>query len=226
MGAKTPESAGIAIHALGDSFSHRYLGHEARTYAGPLGHVRDWHEPDEIHGRPEVFRAYVAELATALGQRMGRDVSAEQVAVIEDRLMVGLEAAKRERAQMTEEWRRQTEEPLRLPAGAQLYWPPPTTEQRRASGFHGPSMNELTVKQFALIAEESASGGVLLRPEPLAPGPLDHEGSEPGNIRAFYDANNTPISDDAASAEAGKLNSAVDDILKVKPRKRVDETLR
>ncbi|MGQ0802168.1 MAG: RHS repeat-associated core domain-containing protein, partial [Pseudomarimonas sp.] len=224
LNAKTAESAGVAIHALGDSFSHRDIDDEQRSYSGPLGHLVDMHAPDEIHRRPELFKAYVAELATTLGQRMGKDVSAEEISAIQGRLMAGLDAAKQERSRLVENWERRTAAPPKLAPGAQLYWPVPTTEQRRASGYRGPSMGDLTIKQFALIAEEAANGEVLLRPERSAPGRMDHEGAERRNLRALYEANSLPLSDEAVSDQANRLDSAVDDLSSL--RREIDEALR
>lgn len=54
---------------------------------------------------------------------------------------------------------------------------------------------------------------MLLRLERPKPGLLDQEGDQRRNLRAFYEANNEHLSDEAASNKASRPDSAVDDLL-------------
>lgn len=55
---------GLAIHAFGDSFSHRNRSDETLMYSSGLGHavdlfkIRDPHAADHIHVRPELYCKY------------------------------------------------------------------------------------------------------------------------------------------------------------------------
>jgi RHS repeat-associated protein len=70
--------AGIAIHRLGDTYSHRVMGKKDRTddatlYKEGLGHF--WHgtAPDEIHRRPDLYQDYATDLARTLATRLHGD---------------------------------------------------------------------------------------------------------------------------------------------------------
>ena len=62
---------GLALHAFGDSYSHRKIGDESVMYSSGWGHLSDMHEPDEIANRPDLYRTYVKDLYAVLQQRSG-----------------------------------------------------------------------------------------------------------------------------------------------------------
>jgi len=77
MGALTSWQKGLLIHALGDSYAHTYNDNGIiGAYGWPNGHgpgsvpghrTDGGHWPDLIGNRPELYKAYVAQLYTSLG---------------------------------------------------------------------------------------------------------------------------------------------------------------
>lgn len=70
--------AGVLIHLLADSFSHRKMDGNERTEKAKLygdnhgfGHGLAGTDPDEIHRRPELYSDYTEKLAETLSDRRG-----------------------------------------------------------------------------------------------------------------------------------------------------------
>ncbi len=68
---------GVAIHPLGDSFSHRKLSDESKTYSPFFGHLEDGVDPDVIHNRKDLYFGYVETLAIALSEKTGAKMTKE-----------------------------------------------------------------------------------------------------------------------------------------------------
>ena len=62
---------GLALHAFGDSYSHRRMDDPSVMYSQNIGHLEDMHKPDEIAERPDLFKQYAADLYAILQQRSG-----------------------------------------------------------------------------------------------------------------------------------------------------------
>lgn len=60
---------GLALHAFGDSYSHRELGNESKMYDPGWGHGRHGVKPDEIFRRQNLYREYAEHLYTILEDR-------------------------------------------------------------------------------------------------------------------------------------------------------------
>jgi len=71
IGAKDLAITGVAIHRLGDTFSHRRIDDESKLYVTGDGHRKDGHKPDQIHLRPRLYGEYVSVLATTLAKKRG-----------------------------------------------------------------------------------------------------------------------------------------------------------
>ena len=63
---------GVGLHAYGDSFAHRTLADGGSMYAGPRGHLFDWHAPDELPSRPDLYQRYVRELYGLVTGKLNR----------------------------------------------------------------------------------------------------------------------------------------------------------
>ncbi|MFN7941174.1 MAG: RHS repeat-associated core domain-containing protein [Thermoanaerobaculia bacterium] len=75
-------SFGFQLHRLGDSFSHRELGNEAKLYDPGFGHGEELNEgtsPDTIQRRPDLYLTYVRTLATVLAARSGTSLSTSKL---------------------------------------------------------------------------------------------------------------------------------------------------
>lgn len=190
------ESAGVAAHLLGDSFSHRKVDNESKKYKGWLGHLWDWTSPDEIHRRPELYREYVGTLAQSLAKQSGAEVSPERILEIQEKMMSSLESAKHENLKNMAEWDDRTRYATHDPM------------------YQGPSMSELTTKHFARVAEEAADGRTLLRPERTGPGHFSHSGDEVDNLRTLYKEGGVEATEVELRQKAKRLESAVKDVLK------------
>lgn len=73
---------GLGLHPYGDSFAHRDMDHSTTMYPPPLGHLtekgyqiarKDYkdspHDPDNIHKRPQLYKAYGMDLYDLLVRR-------------------------------------------------------------------------------------------------------------------------------------------------------------
>jgi hypothetical protein len=78
VSSESIEVAGIAAHALGDSFAHRVLEAEAFTYNTYAGHARDSTNPDSPVVRPELYGQYAKTLVMALAERRGAPITEER----------------------------------------------------------------------------------------------------------------------------------------------------
>jgi len=67
------QAAGLLIHRLGDTFSHRQINDERYLYSTGNGHGGDGAEPDIIQRRPELYQEYVRNLTETLAQLNGLD---------------------------------------------------------------------------------------------------------------------------------------------------------
>jgi RHS repeat-associated protein len=76
------ETAGLAIHRLGDTFAHRVMGNQKYLYAPGTGHLGDWHDPDMISTRPKLYGDYVTKLTETLAARQGKTLTPKEVAAI------------------------------------------------------------------------------------------------------------------------------------------------
>ncbi|MEX8518449.1 MAG: SpvB/TcaC N-terminal domain-containing protein [Leptothrix sp. (in: b-proteobacteria)] len=62
---------GAALHAFGDSYSHRRLDDESKMYSPGVGHGGDKTHPDEVACRPKLFKEYAIDLYETLSKRLG-----------------------------------------------------------------------------------------------------------------------------------------------------------
>ncbi|WP_221450541.1 hemagglutinin repeat-containing protein [Pseudoteredinibacter isoporae] len=90
--AETSEEKGLLIHLLGDSYAHTRLDDPAKLYGGAddthnLGHGLDGTAPDQIHQRPELFEAYVENLAQVLAVDAPTPLSADTLQQTQDTLI-------------------------------------------------------------------------------------------------------------------------------------------
>lgn len=69
--AGTNEELGTALHYFGDSYAHSRLSDGNHMYANGIGHLGDWHEPDKIAKRPDLYLEYVNNLSDALQTKLG-----------------------------------------------------------------------------------------------------------------------------------------------------------
>jgi len=69
--ANTYEEIGTALHYFGDSYAHSRLSDGNHMYANGIGHLGDWHEPDKIAKRPDLYLEYVNTLSDALQTKLG-----------------------------------------------------------------------------------------------------------------------------------------------------------
>lgn len=60
---------GLALHAFGDSYAHCRMGDEKKMYPPIVGHLRDWHYPDEIEKRRYLYVKYAQALYTELKKK-------------------------------------------------------------------------------------------------------------------------------------------------------------
>ncbi|MBU2714289.1 hypothetical protein, partial [Zooshikella harenae] len=95
---------GVAIHPLGDSFSHRQMGDEKFTYEQGLGHAKHGTDPDTIHLRREKYEGYVESLATILAKKRGVDITAEELGGLQSDLWSFVESAKVPKANIIREY--------------------------------------------------------------------------------------------------------------------------
>lgn len=70
-GSQNYQQFGWSLHRLGDSYSHTMLDNSGKMYPNGIGHLSDWHEPDKIANRPELYLQYVQQLQEEMGSRLG-----------------------------------------------------------------------------------------------------------------------------------------------------------
>jgi hypothetical protein len=63
--------SGLALHPLGDSFSHRPLSGDHEMYGDHHGHLFDGHEPDNVASRPANYMNYAKTLFETVSQLIG-----------------------------------------------------------------------------------------------------------------------------------------------------------
>jgi RHS repeat-associated protein len=69
--AQSYQQLGWALHRLGDSYAHTNLSNSNTMYPNGVGHLFDWHSPDKIKNRPELYLKYVQQLQEEMGSRLG-----------------------------------------------------------------------------------------------------------------------------------------------------------
>jgi hypothetical protein len=171
--APTLESAGLAAHALGDSFSHRQLGNESVLYPTGEGHLMDGTKPDMIVERPELYGEYVKTLVATLAKRRGEPLTSKEA---EDfaKSMVSL-----------------TDEPLkdaRLRIGQIKMDPLEIKRGFAMSNAEGRVAKAIRNRaEQVLQVEEGRDGAVLLKPEDAKVGYLGGtHGNEEKHLADFY----------------------------------------
>ena len=65
------QQIGWAMHRLGDSHAHTNLINNELMYPNGVGHLLDWHSPDKIENRPDLYLQYVQQLQDEMGSRLG-----------------------------------------------------------------------------------------------------------------------------------------------------------
>ena len=65
------QQMGWAMHRLGDSYAHTNLINDEKMYPNGVGHLLDWHTPDKIKNRPDLYLQYVQQLQDDMGSRLG-----------------------------------------------------------------------------------------------------------------------------------------------------------
>lgn len=166
LNAEDLETAGVAIHRLGDTFAHRDVDDTGLLYETGFGHFRDFHEPDEIHRRPELFKSYVTKLAETLAARKGNPVTEEQ----SQRLTQLYEAVEKAREDST--WTEIS------------YW---TGRPVRTHIRHG-AADKRTVELFRDLVLKEFGDSSLLNPETHSISHTDHAGEEVQNIEGLLKA--------------------------------------
>ncbi|HUK20262.1 MAG TPA: hypothetical protein VLV45_01755 [Gemmatimonadales bacterium] len=76
---------GFLLHRFGDTYAHSMIGNETRMYDTGFGHAGDLNDPDLIHVRPGLFRAFVADLYATLkdvAHGLAPRLSQEQVVAV------------------------------------------------------------------------------------------------------------------------------------------------
>lgn len=69
--AQSYQQLGWAMHRLGDSYAHTNLINKNKMYPNGVGHLFDWHAPDKIKNRPDLYLQYVQQLQSDIGSRLG-----------------------------------------------------------------------------------------------------------------------------------------------------------
>ncbi len=92
IAADTPEEKGVLIHLLADSYAHTRLDDPSKLYGGEsdeldLGHGLHGTAPDEIHRRPDLYKAYVRNLVEVLTAGSTNQPSAEDIRKTQGRLI-------------------------------------------------------------------------------------------------------------------------------------------
>ena len=60
---------GAALHAFGDSYSHRVIGDEKKMYKSGVGHAKHFTTPDKVETRPQLYKQYALDLFDTLAEK-------------------------------------------------------------------------------------------------------------------------------------------------------------
>ncbi len=195
INSPTLESAGLAIHRLGDTFAHRVMGNEKYLYATGAGHLLDGHDPDMISTRPALYGDYVQKLTETLSERRGIKLSVEQVAAIRAKLDVATAGALKTRQQ-----RIQNAQSVIMNGLATMSDDSYDAAQNELidSMEYARAEEDITARLKARAQNEArvvvenphGMGSMLLVPESADGSYFDAQGQEYENARNFLDASN------------------------------------
>jgi RHS repeat-associated protein len=59
---------GFLLHRFGDTYAHSNFDDETKMYSTGSGHLIHGHAPDQIHMRPDLYKAYVGDLFVTLSE--------------------------------------------------------------------------------------------------------------------------------------------------------------
>ncbi|MBK8287037.1 MAG: hypothetical protein IPK97_20425 [Ahniella sp.] len=218
IAAESPEAAGLAIHRLGDSFAHRQLGNETKTYVERIGHLFDGHEPDKISTRPALYGDYVEELARTLAAREGKPVSNERIMTIRRELeAIGMEEVSAESERNSEAFSTISTTNEGDDLRSDLAQSNQLTEER--------ILNRLKAKALSYVKENASGLRPLLEPEKASTNMfLDAQGQEASNARSFVDDPDTGrLENIDPKALLMDMESAAIEFRKVQARCRVGD---
>ena len=211
------EATGLAIHRLGDSFSHRRLDGSGQLFVEPLGHLFGGHTPDEITQRPKLFGDYVETLAIALAERRGGTLSKERVGEIRDAMTSLVEGVNAGEKQFMDA---SSKAFLRGDISDTEY------EQRVAQTFERREVDLLKVfreRAVMHVQEDSSGQRALLAPEKASASWWDAQGQELKNAKSLIlDANGNRSEDlSDPSNLASDLERAAKEFVDVSQKCRV-----
>ncbi len=86
---------GTAMHPLADSFAHRDLSDETKTYSKFVGHLKHNTKPDQIHRRKELFDSYIETGMQTLSDKTGKTITVENVEGLQRELWTAVDESRK-----------------------------------------------------------------------------------------------------------------------------------
>ena len=59
---------GFLLHRFGDTYAHSMMNNQKKVYHTGIGHFLNWHDPDQIHKRPDLYKKYARDLYKTLSK--------------------------------------------------------------------------------------------------------------------------------------------------------------